>query len=100
MKKLLTIAILAAAAVAVPLVVAQNAATPQQGGQADKAQAEADAKAKRRAQANAEMKAQGQPRSRKRKKRRGRRSNSSALRSPCRKGFAPRRPAQRGVSFG
>jgi len=63
MKKLLTIAILAAAAVAVPLVVAQNAGqpAPQQGDQADKAQAEADAKAKRRAQANAEMKAQGQP---------------------------------------
>lgn len=61
MKKLLTIAILAAAAVAVPLVVAQNAgqSAPQQGDQADKAQA--DAKAKRRAQANAEMKAQGQP---------------------------------------
>ncbi len=65
MKKLLTIAILAAAAVAVPLVVAQNAgqSAPQQGDQADKAQAEAeaDAKAKRRAQANAQMKAQGQP---------------------------------------
>ena len=65
MKKLLTIAILAAAAVAVPLVMAQNAgpsAAPQQGDQADKAaQSEADAKAKRRAQANAEMKAKGQP---------------------------------------
>ena len=63
MKKLLTVAILAAAAVAEPLVVAQNAGqpAPQQGDQADKAQAEADAKAKRRAQANAEMKAQGQP---------------------------------------
>jgi len=64
MKKLLTIAILAAAAVAVPLVMAQNAGplAPQQGDQADKAaQSEADAKAKRRAQANAEMKAKGQP---------------------------------------
>jgi len=57
MKKLLTIAILAAAAVAVPLVMAQNAGqtAPQQGDQADKAaQSEADAKAKRRAQANAD----------------------------------------------
>ncbi|MCX2894982.1 hypothetical protein ORG27_15485 [Stenotrophomonas lactitubi] len=63
MKKLLTIAILAAAAFAVPMVLAQNAGqpAPQQGDQADKAQSEADAKAKRRAQANAEMKAKGQP---------------------------------------
>ena len=47
MKKLLTIAIVAAAVVAVPLALAQNAgqSTPQQGDQANPAQAEADAKA-------------------------------------------------------
>lgn len=62
MKKLLTIAIVAAAVVAVPLAMAQNAgqSAPPQGDQANPAQAEADAKAKRRAQANAELKASGQ----------------------------------------
>ena len=62
MKKLLTIAIVAAAALAVPFAMAQNAgqAAPPQGDQANPAQAEADAKAKRRAQAAAEMKAKGQ----------------------------------------
>lgn len=61
MKKLLTIAVVAAAVLAVPMALAQKAGPPPtQGDVADRAQSEAEAKAKRRAQANAEMKARGQ----------------------------------------
>ncbi len=62
MKKLLTIAILAAAAVAVPLVVAQNAGQSARNRVIRPTRPRPSrCKAKRRAQANAQMKAQGQP---------------------------------------
>ena len=55
MKKLLTIAILAAAAVAVPLVVAQNAGQPApQGWPGRQGAGRSRCQGKRRAQANAE----------------------------------------------